>query len=138
MLPKVFETLAKRYRQREGGYTRIHRFGQRAGDAAPAAILTLVDGPKDIRFEMLARQVGKEAAQAQLLGEGEVIRGGLRDWMKAVDSSTREQVEQSLKFRSMEDRKLFESKTRDFAVSFKRLEKDNMNSAWQRARQRKR
>ena len=117
MLPKIFETLAARYRERQGGYTRIHRFGRRTGDAAPAAILTLVDGPKDIRFEMLARRVGREAAQAQLLGEGEVIRGGLNDWMKAIHDGTRREVMQSLKFRNEEDRKMFESRTREFAVS---------------------
>ena len=41
---KLFDELADRYRERPGGYTRIIKIGQRAGDAAPQAIVELVDG----------------------------------------------------------------------------------------------
>lgn len=40
---KLFETLAERYADRNGGYTRIIRAGFRASDAAPMAIIELVD-----------------------------------------------------------------------------------------------
>ena len=40
---KVFDELAARYRERPGGYTRVIRLGQRPGDAAPMAIIELVD-----------------------------------------------------------------------------------------------
>ncbi|MBF6601399.1 MAG: 50S ribosomal protein L17 [Sphingorhabdus sp.] len=40
---KLFETLAERYSDRNGGYTRIIRAGFRASDAAPMAIIELVD-----------------------------------------------------------------------------------------------
>lgn len=41
---KLFDELADRYRERPGGYTRVIKIGHRAGDAAPQAIVELVDG----------------------------------------------------------------------------------------------
>jgi large subunit ribosomal protein L17 len=40
---KLFSTLAERYKARAGGYTRVLKAGFRFGDAAPAAIIELVD-----------------------------------------------------------------------------------------------
>ena len=40
---KLFEVLADRYADREGGYTRVIKAGIRASDAAPIAIIELVD-----------------------------------------------------------------------------------------------
>jgi large subunit ribosomal protein L17 len=42
-LVKLFDTLAERYASRSGGYTRIIKAGIRASDAAPIAIIELVD-----------------------------------------------------------------------------------------------
>ena len=42
-LRKLFDTLAPRYADRAGGYTRIVKAGLRASDAAPVAIIELVD-----------------------------------------------------------------------------------------------
>ncbi len=39
---KLFDTVAPRYADRRGGYTRIVRTGHRRGDAAPMVILELV------------------------------------------------------------------------------------------------
>jgi ribosomal protein L17 len=40
---KLFEVLAVRYAGRQGGYTRIIKAGIRASDAAPIAVIELVD-----------------------------------------------------------------------------------------------
>ena len=42
-LVKLFDTLAPRYVDRAGGYTRVLKAGFRASDAAPMAIIELVD-----------------------------------------------------------------------------------------------
>ena len=42
VVTKLFETLAPRFAQRNGGYTRIIRLGHRDGDGAPMAIVELV------------------------------------------------------------------------------------------------
>ena len=43
LVNKVFDTLAKRYSKRNGGYVRILKSVFRYGDAAPKAIRELVD-----------------------------------------------------------------------------------------------
>lgn len=43
---KLFAELGPRYQARPGGYLRILKSGFRAGDAAPMAIVELVDRPE--------------------------------------------------------------------------------------------
>ncbi len=40
---KLFDTLASRYAERAGGYTRVLKAGFRYGDSAPMAVIELVD-----------------------------------------------------------------------------------------------
>lgn len=42
-LAKLFDVLAERYKNRNGGYTRVIKAGYRASDAAPIAVIELVD-----------------------------------------------------------------------------------------------
>jgi len=42
-LVKLFDVLAKRYLERDGGYTRVIKAGLRVSDAAPMGIIELVD-----------------------------------------------------------------------------------------------
>lgn len=42
VVKKLFDTIAPRYADRNGGYTRVIKTGVRRGDAAPMAILELV------------------------------------------------------------------------------------------------
>ncbi|KAI7866644.1 ribosomal protein L17 [Spinellus fusiger] len=50
-VPKLFDELAPRFAQREGGYTRIQRIGTRYGDNAPMAVIEYIDGPNDLKRE---------------------------------------------------------------------------------------
>ena len=43
VVTKVFEELAPKYAERNGGYTRIVKIGNRKGDNAPVSIIEFVD-----------------------------------------------------------------------------------------------
>jgi large subunit ribosomal protein L17 len=44
VVPRLFEVIAARYKDRPGGYCRITKVGARRGDAAPMVVLELVEG----------------------------------------------------------------------------------------------
>ena len=63
---KLFDTLGARYKDRQGGYTRVLKAGFRYGDAAPMAIIELVD--RDAAAKGAgdkARVAAEEAATAE-------------------------------------------------------------------------
>jgi large subunit ribosomal protein L17 len=43
MVKKLFEVLGPRYKERNGGYTRVLKAGYRYGDSAPVAVIEFVD-----------------------------------------------------------------------------------------------
>ena len=43
LVEKLFSTLAERYKERPGGYTRVLKAGFRYGDSAPMGMIELVD-----------------------------------------------------------------------------------------------
>jgi large subunit ribosomal protein L17 len=47
MVAKLFDELGPRYAARNGGYSRILKFGFRKGDNAPMALVELMDRPAD-------------------------------------------------------------------------------------------
>jgi len=46
---KLFEVFGERYKERNGGYTRVLKAGYRFGDNAPRAVIELVDRDEDAR-----------------------------------------------------------------------------------------
>lgn len=50
MVTKLFDELGPRYATRNGGYSRIFKFGFRKGDNAPMALIELLDRPLDTKL----------------------------------------------------------------------------------------
>jgi len=79
VVKKLFDTIAARFTDRHGGYTRIIKAGTRPGDRAPMVVLELVDRPerpkekgkKDAKAEKAPRE-GKKA------GKGEASAGAAK------------------------------------------------------------
>jgi len=63
IVSKLFSTLAERYKDRQGGYTRVLKAGFRYGDCAPMAIIELVD--RDVSAK------GQDSGPVQIDVEGE-------------------------------------------------------------------
>jgi large subunit ribosomal protein L17 len=65
MAKKVFDVLAVRYKDRNGGYTRVLKAGFRFGDSAPRAVIELVDRDVSAKgAEDKARDAAEKAAAA--------------------------------------------------------------------------
>jgi len=63
IVTKLFGTLAPRYADRNGGYTRVLKAGYRYGDTAAMAVIELVDRDEDAR--------GKDSGPIQTLESSE-------------------------------------------------------------------
>ena len=66
MVKKLFDTLAPRYKDRSGGYTRVLKAGYRYGDSAPVAVIEFVDRDESVKGkeDKERHEAMKEAAGA--------------------------------------------------------------------------
>jgi large subunit ribosomal protein L17 len=62
-MDKLFGELRQRYEGRPGGYTRVLRCESFKDDAAESAVVSLVDGPRDMRFSMTAKALVRQREQ---------------------------------------------------------------------------
>lgn len=62
---KLFDTLAERYAERQGGYTRVMKAGFRFGDSAPMAVIEFVDRDPEAK--------GQDSGPVMVDDEGEEL-----------------------------------------------------------------
>mgnify|MGYP000284372904 CR=1 FL=1 len=74
LLKKIFSEVAPLYADRKGGYTRILRLGNRAGDNAPLVIIELIDWEKVYKKEDKDAKKGKEKEDKGKSKSGEKIK----------------------------------------------------------------
>ena len=63
MASKVFGSLAERYKDRKGGYTRVIKLGNRFGDNAPMSVMELVDRDEDAKGKDSGPVVEKKSSE---------------------------------------------------------------------------
>ena len=68
LVRKLFGPLAERYRDRNGGYTRVLKAGFRYGDSAPMAVIELVDRDPDAKGAEDKARVAAEREAAERAG----------------------------------------------------------------------
>jgi len=69
IVTKLFEDLGPRFKARAGGYTRILRMDPRPGDAAPMALMQLVD--KAAQQEVVAEPAKKVKRAKKVAADGD-------------------------------------------------------------------
>ncbi len=72
---KIFDTLAERYKERPGGYCRVLKAGFRYGDAAPMAVIELVDRDPEAKGQDSGPVPFENDFEAPNLGEAKVAQG---------------------------------------------------------------
>ena len=93
MVKRLFDEIAPRFKDREGGYTKIYKMGWRQGDGAPLALLELVtySSPEQKKKSTVekAKEVFKKVKPKKKGKEEKKEKGKEKKEKKATDKETK-------------------------------------------------
>jgi len=75
VVKKLFDTIAARFSDRNGGYTRIIHAGTRPGDRASMVVLELVDRPEVPKEKSKKDAKAEKAPRGEKADKGEAAAG---------------------------------------------------------------
>jgi large subunit ribosomal protein L17 len=91
VVTKLFDTIAPRYTERNGGYTRLLRLGHRRGDAADLASVELVGSEYNPNADV--EKAGEAAEKPKKKTMGDRLRGALGGGRKKDDGGAKGRVD---------------------------------------------
>lgn len=86
VVTKLFATIAPRYKERSGGYTRIIKLGIRQGDTAPISLIELVEE------EMAPKKVKQKPVKAALVAKAAPVAAVAAPVVDEPDTMVEEEV----------------------------------------------
>ena len=99
---KLFETLGPRFQSRPGGYTRILRMNPRPGDAAPMALMQLLDQPALAAEDAAPAAEGEEAAPKKKAASKRVTKKAVKSDAEKAEKKAKAETKAAAKARKVE------------------------------------